>query len=111
MNSQSNASPSCGWGDGAAAAVSPRASRPEKTAQCNTEVLESNYYKRGKPTNPTTKSQIPPINHTKYRAKSMTQIRRDNAIKDIKIKRKLGFHQYDANVTGGVSSRNPPGPH
>ena len=29
----------------------------------------------------------------------------------IKTKRKLGFHQHNANGTGGVSSRNPPDPH
>jgi len=33
------------------------------------------------------------------------------ATKIIKTKRKLGFHQHNANGTGGVSSRNPPDPH
>ena len=29
----------------------------------------------------------------------------------MKTKRKLGFHQHNANGTGGVSFRNPPDPH
>jgi hypothetical protein len=33
------------------------------------------------------------------------------ATKIIKTKRKLGFHQHNANGTGGVSFRNPPDPH
>jgi hypothetical protein len=33
------------------------------------------------------------------------------ATKIIKTKRKLGFHQHNANGTGGVSSRNPLDPH
>jgi len=33
------------------------------------------------------------------------------ATKIIKTKRKLGFHQHNANGTGGGSSRNPPDPH
>jgi hypothetical protein len=29
----------------------------------------------------------------------------------IKTKKKLDFHQHNANGTGGVSSKNPPDPH
>jgi len=51
------------------------------------------------------------VNKAKKLTKDLNTHSIQYATKIIKTKRKLGFHQHNANGTGRVPSRNPPDPH